>query len=87
MSVPSATLQKQAESETQALTIEDINLSLQVRKVDAETVCDYAAVLKRGEELPHVDVAFDKTTNAFFLFNGFHRLEAHKENKKTEITA
>ena len=69
------------------LHIADISLSLQFRQLDEETVTDYAYALSRGEELPDVQVAFDRETGTYYMVDGFHRLEAQKQNKATMITA
>jgi len=69
------------------LHIADISLSLQVRQWDEETVTDYAYALSQGEELPDVCVAFDREKGTYYMVDGFHRLEAHKRNGATMITA
>jgi hypothetical protein len=71
----------------QHLHISDINVSLRFRQLDDETVLDYAYALSQKEELPEVNVAFDRETHSYYMVDGFHRLEAHKRNKATMITA
>lgn len=43
--------------------------------MDEDAVNDYANALRNGERLPAVDVMFDGA--AYWLFDGFHRTEAH----------
>jgi len=70
------------------LNIADLNLSLQMRSVDEETVANYADKLANGVELPPVDVAFDPEQELpYCLKDGFHRIEAHKKNGATTILA
>jgi len=69
------------------LNIADLNLSLQFRNVDEDTVANYADKLAHGVELPYVSVAFDRETNTYYLVDGFHRLEGHKRNGATMIMA
>ena len=71
----------------QHLPIDEINLSLQFRKLDAETISDYVAALADKGELPDVTVALDRETNTYYLVDGFHRFEAHKYRGATMITA
>ena len=71
----------------QHIQISDIALSLQFRKLDAETIADYISVLADKGELPDVTVALDRETNTYYLVDGFHRLEAHKHCEATMITA
>ena len=67
------------------LEIQSIDLSLQIRPLDEDTVVDYAAALECGDEFPPVSVAFDGKN--YYLTNGFHRIEAHRRNSETEIIA
>jgi len=69
------------------LHIADISSSLQFRQLDESTVTDYAYALSRGEALPDVTVAFDRERGTYYMVDGFHRLEAHKRNGATMITA
>ena len=72
---------------TQHINITDINLSLQFRKLDEETIADYVAALQEKTELPDVTVALDRETNIYYMVDGFHRLDAHKRCNATMITA
>ena len=70
------------------ILIDIIDLSLQIRPLDEDTVRDYANELQQDEpELPPVTVAHDKETDTRYLVDGFHRLAAHRRNKKHAIIA
>ena len=70
------------------ILINTIDLSLQIRPLDEDTVRDYAYQLQQDEpELPAVTVALDKETGTSYLVDGFHRLAAHKRNKKYAVIA
>ena len=53
--------------------------------MDEDAVNDYANALRGGEQLPAIDVMFDGAT--YWLFDGFHRTEAHLRAGLTDIAA
>ena len=53
--------------------------------LDEAHVQDLIAALAAGDELPPVDVVFDGT--AYWLYDGFHRVEAHGRSGKYLIAA
>lgn len=52
--------------------------------MDEDAVNDYANTLRAGDRLPAVDVMFDGTV--YWLFDGFHRTEAHLRAGLADIT-
>lgn len=53
--------------------------------MNEDAVTDYVAALADGAEFPPVDVMFDG--NAYWLFDGFHRIEAHLRSERIIVTA
>lgn len=53
--------------------------------MDEDAVNDYTAALQRGEDLPAVEVIFDGEQH--WLWDGFHRTEAHQRAQRAEINA
>lgn len=53
--------------------------------LDYETVLAYAADMQAGDQFPPIEVYYDGTT--YWLADGFHRLEATRENGEKQIAA
>lgn len=60
-----------------------VNAGTQQRTVDDDVVARYAALIKDGVAFPAVDVISDGKN--YYLFDGFHRLFAHKKLKENYI--
>ena len=55
-------------------------------KLDPPTVQEYAELLQQGEELEPVQIVLDQRGN-YWLWDGFHTIEAHNQNQETFIKA
>lgn len=77
-----------SEAEIQSLAINQIRRDggTQPRTgVDEDTINDYVSVLASGGEFPAIDVMYDGKD--YWLFDGFHRTEAHLRSGRNQIAA
>ena len=79
--------QKFGKKETKEILLKDIIVddNIQQRKLHPEVIREYFERMEEGAEFPPVEVVYDG--KVFWLWDGFHRIEATKKRNKNIIKA